>query len=91
MNCENGELIQVQSARYGLGSCWGDVTHTLGRICNSRTNCATIATNSIFSDPCRGDVKVFEAEYFCGIFDFVIFFEPSQLIEIYQIRSRYIL
>lgn len=74
ISCLSEGLIQVQSARYGLGSCWGYVTNILRGRCNSRTMCIITAENSIFSDPCEGDVKVLQVEYVCGKFDFFFVF-----------------
>lgn len=94
ISCLSEGLIQVQSARYGLGSCWGYVTNILRGRCNSRTMCIITAENSIFSDPCEGDVKVLQVEYVCGKFDFffcVLFVKLFQSINIYQMKARNIL
>lgn len=63
------EPLSVQSARWGYGGSWCNVTQQIGQYCNGKDECGDRALLDRFSrcgDPAPGNIKVLEITYMCN-------------------------
>jgi len=60
--------LSIQSALWGYGENWCDVTQRVGEYCNGKEDCGDRAMLDRFpscGDPARGNIKVLEITYSC--------------------------
>lgn len=81
LQCDEGQVIKIYATNYGRRdqttcsferpaaqvqnvACTSPATQ-VADLCNGKSSCSVVASNSVFGDPCVGTYKYLEVVYFC--------------------------
>lgn len=81
LQCDKGKVIKIYATNYGRHdqttcsferpvaqvqnvACTSPATQ-VADLCNGKSSCSVVASNSVFGDPCVGTYKYLEVDYFC--------------------------
>jgi len=63
--CEGYPYCGVPSV-FKNTTCYSDQTNYFKTLCNNKTSCSELSSNSVFGDPCFGTYKYTDVRYKCN-------------------------